>query len=441
MAIHTFAAIYIGTYDVSLKVFEFTNRKKFHEVDHIRSRQELGKGTYGTGTIGYEQVEELCETLAQFKEIMESYKVDSYEVCAAAALRDTTNEIFVLDQIYLRTGFRVKVLSNSEHRFISYKAVAGSPVFEEMIKTSAAVVDVGGASVQITLFRDGKMITTQHMETGIMRLRNLLGDRGYSLKMYENQIEEYVNKKLEGFRAMYMNAPVDYLILISDYAGGLVKKIEEKGGKSRQVKLDKFSKFIDKLLCVTPYYNKATQGGLIRYYTEIANSVKLPIIMYNVPSRTGCNILPETAAKLYHDVENIVAIKEATGNVAQAAKTMYLTDGKLDLYSGEDGIVVPLMSIGAIGVISVWSNVAPKDVHDMCMAFFDGDTKKAMEIQLKAQPLIEALFSEVNPIPVKKALNLMGMEAGPLRSPLTEMTDANAAKLAEAMKNYGIKLA
>ena len=229
MAIHTFAAIYIGTYDVSLKVFEFTNRKKFHEVDHIRSRQELGKGTYGTGTIGYEQVEELCETLAQFKEIMESYKVDSYEVCAAAALRDTTNEIFVLDQIYLRTGFRVKVLSNSEHRFISYKAVAGSPVFEEMIKTSAAVVDVGGASVQITLFRDGKMITTQHMETGIMRLRNLLGDRGYSLKMYENQIEEYVNKKL-------------------DYAGGLVKKIEEKGGKSRQVKLDKFSKFIDKLL-------------------------------------------------------------------------------------------------------------------------------------------------------------------------------------------------
>ena len=166
-----------------------------------------------------------------------------------------------------------------------------------------------------------------------------------------------------------------------------------------------------------------------------------PIIMYNVPSRTGCNILPETAAKLYHDVENIVAIKEATGNVAQAAKTMYLTDGKLDLYSGEDGIVVPLMSIGAIGVISVWSNVAPKDVHDMCMAFFDGDTKKAMEIQLKAQPLIEALFSEVNPIPVKKALNLMGMEAGPLRSPLTEMTDANAAKLAEAMKNYGIKLA
>lgn len=198
---------------------------------------------------------------------------------------------------------------------------------------------------------------------------------------------------------------------------------------------------VDGLLAVTPYYNKATQGGLIRYYTEIAESVKLPIIMYNVPGRTGCNILPETAATLFRDVENIVGIKEATGNVAQAARTMYLTDGKLDLYSGEDGIVVPLMAIGGIGVISVWSNIAPKDVHDMCMAFLNGDVKKAAEIQLKAQPLIEALFSEVNPIPVKKALNLMGMDVGTLRSPLTEMTEANAAKLAEAMKEYGLKLA
>lgn len=197
---------------------------------------------------------------------------------------------------------------------------------------------------------------------------------------------------------------------------------------------------VDGLLAVTPYYNKATQGGLVRYYTEIAESVKLPIIMYNVPGRTGCNILPETVAAICKNVENVVAIKEATGNVAQAARTMYLTDGKIDMYSGEDGIVVPLMSIGAKGVISVWSNIAPKDVHEMCMAFFEGDIAKAMEIQLKAQPLIAELFSEVNPIPVKKALNLMGMQAGPLRSPLTEMTEANAAKLAEAMKNYGLKL-
>ncbi len=198
---------------------------------------------------------------------------------------------------------------------------------------------------------------------------------------------------------------------------------------------------VDGLLAVTPYYNKATQGGLIRYYTEIAEAVKLPIIMYNVPGRTGCNILPETAATLFRDVENIVGIKEATGSVAQASKLMYLTDGRIDLYSGEDGIVVPLMAIGAVGVISVWSNIAPKDVHDMCAAFAAGDVAAARAIQLKAQPLVDALFSEVNPIPVKKALNLMGREVGTLRSPLTEMTEENAAKLAEAMKNYGISLA
>ena len=198
---------------------------------------------------------------------------------------------------------------------------------------------------------------------------------------------------------------------------------------------------VDGLLAVTPYYNKATQGGLIRYYTEIADAVKLPIIMYNVPGRTGCNILPETAAYLHKNVENIVAVKEATGNVAQAAKTMYLTDGKLDLYSGEDGIVVPLMSLGAKGVISVWSNIAPNEVHEMCMAYLKGDTTKAMQMQLKAQPLIDALFCEVNPIPVKKALNLMGRDVGPLRSPLTDMTDVNTEKLEKAMKDYGIRLA
>ncbi len=197
---------------------------------------------------------------------------------------------------------------------------------------------------------------------------------------------------------------------------------------------------VDGLLVVTPYYNKATQGGLVSHYTQIANETKLPIIMYNVPGRTGCNMLPETAAQLYRNVENIVGLKEATGNLAQASKTMYLTDGKLDLYSGEDGLVVPLMSIGAVGVISVWSNVAPKKVHDMCASYFAGDVKKAMELQREALPLVDALFSEVNPIPVKRALNLMGLEAGPVRSPLTEMTPENAAKMATIMREYGIQL-
>lgn len=197
---------------------------------------------------------------------------------------------------------------------------------------------------------------------------------------------------------------------------------------------------VDGLLIVTPYYNKATQAGLVKHYTQIARNTKLPIIMYNVPGRTGCNLMPETVAELFHSEQNLVGLKEATGNLAQASKTMYLTDGKLDLYSGEDGLVVPLMSIGAIGVISVWSNVAPAKVHQMCESFFKGDIETARRLQLEALPLVDALFSEVNPIPVKKALNLMGKEAGPLRAPLCEMGADNAAKLANVMKKYGITL-
>jgi 4-hydroxy-tetrahydrodipicolinate synthase len=194
----------------------------------------------------------------------------------------------------------------------------------------------------------------------------------------------------------------------------------------------------DGLLIVTPYYNKATQAGLIRHYSTIADSVKCPIIMYNVPGRTGCNLLPETVATLAKEKENIVGLKEATGNMAQAARTFALTDGKLDVYSGEDALVVPLMSLGAVGVISVWSNVAPGKVHQMCDSFFKGDIETAKKLQLEAVPLIDALFSEVNPIPVKTALNLMGMEVGPLRGPLCEMGEENARKMAEIMKAYGI---
>ncbi len=194
----------------------------------------------------------------------------------------------------------------------------------------------------------------------------------------------------------------------------------------------------DGLLIVTPYYNKATQGGLIRHYSEIADSVKLPIIVYNVPSRTGTNVMPETMATLFKEKENIIGIKEATGNMAQASKTMYLTDGKLAMYSGEDGLVVPLLSIGAIGVISVVANIAPNETHDMCQMFFDGDIAGARDLQLKLLPLVDALFCEVNPIPVKKAMELMGMEVGPLRPPLYEMTEENTKILAAEMRKLGI---
>ena len=194
----------------------------------------------------------------------------------------------------------------------------------------------------------------------------------------------------------------------------------------------------DGALIVTPYYNKATQTGLIKHYSQIASDTKLPIILYNVPGRTGCNIQPETVATLVRENENIVGLKEATGNMAQASKTMYLCDGKLDLYSGEDGLVVPLMAIGGIGVISVIANIAPQQTHDMCASYMAGDREKALELQMKSLPLVDALFSEVNPIPVKRALNLLGMEVGSLRAPLCEMSDANAAVLKQAMVEYGL---
>ena len=197
----------------------------------------------------------------------------------------------------------------------------------------------------------------------------------------------------------------------------------------------------DALLLVSPYYNKATQKGLIAHYTAIADSVKLPIILYNVPSRTGCNILPETAVYLAKHVDNIVGIKEASGNISQVARLMHLADGCIDMYSGNDDQIVPLLSLGGKGVISVLSNVAPRETHEIVDLYFKGKIEESCALQLRALPLIEALFCEVNPIPVKKALNLMGKEVGPLRAPLTEMEEEHAKRLAQAMKDFGLNLA
>ena len=196
----------------------------------------------------------------------------------------------------------------------------------------------------------------------------------------------------------------------------------------------------DALLVVTPYYNKATQKGLIAHYTAIAESVNLPIIMYNVPSRTGCNIQPETAAYLAKNVKNIAGIKEASGNISQIAKLMQLAEGQIELYSGNDDQVVPIMALGGLGVISVLSNVAPQQTHDMAAKFLEGDVAGSREIQLKALPLIDALFCEVNPIPVKAAMNMMGWEAGPLRMPLTDMEPQNQERLRKAMIDFGIEV-
>lgn len=198
----------------------------------------------------------------------------------------------------------------------------------------------------------------------------------------------------------------------------------------------------DALLIVTPYYNKATQKGLIRHYTAIAEAVPdTPIIMYNVPSRTGCNIQPATAVELAKNVKNIVGVKAASGDLSQIAKMMSMADGCIELYSGNDDQVLPILSLGGVGVISVLSNIAPQQTHDMVMKFLEGDLKGAAKIQLDAIPLVNALFCEVNPIPVKTAMNLMGMEVGPTRMPLCEMEPANVEKLAKAMKDFGLKLA
>lgn len=247
MAVQTFAAIYIGTYEVSLKIFELSGKKKIHEIDHIRARVELGRDAYTKGAIGYELVDELCDTLEEYSQIMKGYKVDAYEAYASAVLRDSSNELFILDQIRLRTGLKVQVISNSEHRFISYKSVAGREEFEKMIQSSAAVVDVGGAGLQITLFQNGSLVTTQHVVIGTLRLSELLRDRSKSLAMSEKQMEELINKKLETLRHLYLKDEMKYIIFMGDYCMELMKHLDKNHQTDNLVRAEKFIKYIGRL--------------------------------------------------------------------------------------------------------------------------------------------------------------------------------------------------
>lgn len=208
-----------------------------------------------------------------------------------------------------------------------------------------------------------------------------------------------------------------------------------------QLSVDAAQAGADGLLLVTPYYNKATQNGLAAHFAQVAEAAKIPSILYNVPSRTGCGFTAGTVAKLVREVDSIVGIKEASGNISFVADVMQMCDGKIDMYSGNDDQIVPLLALGGIGVISVLSNIAPKETHDIVDLFLKGDVAASRDLQLKALPLIHALFSEVNPIPVKAALNLMGKEVGSLRMPLTEMEEGHKAVLAEEMRKFGIKLA
>jgi len=229
MKICTFAATYIGSYEVSLKIYEISPKKGIKEIDYIRSRIELGRDAYSTGNIGYELVEALCNTLADYKKIVEAYKVDAHEVYAASVLRDTQNMLFILDQIRIRTGLKVKILSNSEHRFVSYKAIAMHEEFEKLVQKGAAFVDVGGGSMQVTVFANGRVVTTQHLALGAMKMREQLERRSANIKEYEQQIEELVYKELEVFKALYMeNEKIKYLIITGEYTSELVHNMGKK---------------------------------------------------------------------------------------------------------------------------------------------------------------------------------------------------------------------
>lgn len=229
MKIITFAAIYVGSYELSLKIFELSPKKPIREIDYVRARVELGKDSYERGYIGYELMEELGNVLTEYKKIMESYRVDEYVAYAGGVFRKIKNDLFVLDQIFIRTGIRIQVLSNSEQRFIGYKSVAFRQEFDEMTKEGAAVVDIGGDSLQITLFADGKVVITQHMMLGSMRLRKQMLKIGNSVAHGEKQIEELVNKDLEVFKALYLKEyKVKHIIFIGDYIMELMRKVDKK---------------------------------------------------------------------------------------------------------------------------------------------------------------------------------------------------------------------
>lgn len=196
----------------------------------------------------------------------------------------------------------------------------------------------------------------------------------------------------------------------------------------------------DGLLIVTPYYNGTTQKGLVNHYTKIANSVSIPIILYNVPSRTGINIEPSTVEEIVKNTRNIKAIKEASGNISKIIELKERLGSNIDIYSGNDDQIIPILSIGGIGVISVLANIMPKETHEMVIEYLNGNTEKARKIQLKTLKLIKALFVEKNPIPVKKALELMGMINGTLREPLIELEEKHTKELKLEMKNNGIKI-
>lgn len=241
---------------------------------------------------------------------------------------------------------------------------------------------------------------------------------------------------------MSTNEKEDLIRFTVDIVDKRIPVIAGTGGNNTAsvIELSKYAETVgaDGLLIVTPYYNKTTQEGLVKHYSEIANSVELPIILYNVPSRTGLNIFPETCLEL-SKLENIVAIKEASGNISQVAKIAELCGDNLNIYSGNDDQIIPILSLGGLGVISVLSNIYPKFVHNMVINYLNGNCSDALLSQLNSMELINALFSEVNPIPIKEALNILGFNFGKPRLPLVEMSEKGKGKLQKTIENFAKK--
>ena len=258
-------------------------------------------------------------------------------------------------------------------------------------------------------------------------------EKGVNLQEFSKLVEDQIQKEVDSIivcgttgesATMTEEEKLETIKCAVKVSNGRVPIIAGTGSNNTKAVIEMNRKVqnlgVDGVLIVTPYYNKTTQEGLVKHYTEIASRTNLPIILYNVPSRTGLNILPETAFKL-SKIENIVAIKEASGDLSQIAKLANLCKDNLNIYSGNDDQILPILSLGGIGVISVLSNVRPKYTHDMCYNFFNGKIKEATKMQIDAIPLINALFSEVNPIPVKEALNIIGYNYGVPRLPLIPM--------------------
>ena len=275
-------------------------------------------------------------------------------------------------------------------------------------------------------------------------------EQGINLKVFEKMIENQIENGVDALivcgttgesSTMTEKERKDAIKFVVDIAKKRVPVIAGTGSNNtaQTMAMCKYAEEVgaDACLVVTPYYNKTTQGGLVAHYSAVASSTKLPIILYSVASRTGVNILPETCLEL-SKIPNIVAIKEASGNISQIAKIAELCGDNLHIYSGNDDQVIPILSLGGLGVISVLSNVAPKYTHDMCQNFFDGKLDEALKMQLNALSLINALFCEVNPIPVKYALNLMGYDFGKPRLPLVELTDKNKVVLENEMKKMNL---